>query len=229
MTNLIIRPEPTAEDIIFQTQIEQYRGSHYNGWPLAEITDPFLKINLERTFKTLKGAIDQYGEVIAFRIDLTTAKDFQSGPEYFDSLVIDSFFAILRRLLRERQKQLPHYEPMNDSAQLDYIWRGNNAPPGYPRTYYTLLIMNRHAYYGHHDSGDDLCQLKHQICNAWATANRTSPERAVRLLQCPRGIPMLTSKNEPESPQRLFKEASLLCRTTRHDLGIGVKLFGSSR
>lgn len=229
MTGLIIRAEPTAEEIIFQTENELYRGSHYNGWPLAEISDPFLKVSLERTYKTIKGAIDQYGEVIAFRVDLTTAKGFQSGPEYFDRYAIDCFFAILRRLLREQQKVLPHYTPLSDSAQLDYLWWGNNAPPGYPRTYYTMLIMNFHAYFGHSKNGDDLYQLKYQICKSWAAANRTSPERAVRLVHCPSSVPMLASKSEPESPQALFKQASLLCRTFPQEFGIGAKLFGSSR
>lgn len=229
MTSLYTRPEPTAANVLFQAEIEQYRGSHYNGWPLAEISDPFLKINLERTYKTIKGAIDQYGEVIAFRLDLSTAKGFQSGPEYFDRYVIDSFFAILRRLLREQQKVLPHYTPLSDSAQLDYLWWGNNAPPGYPRTYYIMLIMNRPAFYGHDKNGDDLYQLKHQIHKAWATANRTSPERAVRLVDCRNSTLVLAGINEPETAPALFKRASLLCRTSMQYFGIGTKLFGSSR
>lgn len=229
MTSLHTRTEPTAEDIIFQSENEHYRGSHYNEWPLAEISDPFLKVSLERTYKTIKGALDQYGEVIAFRVDLTTAKGFHSGPEYFDRYVIDSFFAILRRLLREQQKVLPHYTPLSDSAQLDYLWRGDNAPPGYPRTYYIMLIMNRPAFYGHDKNGDDLYKLKHQIVNAWAAANRTSPERTVRLVDYRNSTLVLASINEPETAPALFKRASLFCRTSMQNFGIGTKLFGSSR
>ena len=231
MTNNLHKAE--QHDVIpfekfYDTRPDVVRERHYQGWPLAEIRDPFLRNNLERTYQTIKGAVADNSKILCLSCTLTTACGVQSGRDWFRHDAMRHFLRVLPNKLLYLQKQQPHYKPDDPDAVLDYVWRADNPAPGDQRKYYVLLLLNYPAAVGHDEYSNAIDQLKHTIKTAWMAATNAHENHIERLVHFDRA-PTYISQDELQTVQELFKQASLLSRSYELDLGIGLHLFGASR
>jgi hypothetical protein len=203
-------------------------GSHYNGWPLVESAGPFLRKNLDRTIRTLQGAMDDYKQLIAIRCVLSTAFPITFIHEAFHNGLMINFIEKLHNKVRYGQRQLTGYHASDMDANIDYLWRADNPSPGMHRKYYLILLLNRVSYARHSMDGNDTETLKYRIRTAWSEALGIGENGAGSLIRYPDHAPTLF-KSTPEDLAALFTFTCVLSRTFETDHRIGTRLFTASR
>lgn len=208
--------------------ITPYTSSHYRELPLLPYT--FGKEYLERTYETMRRALEASMQVFAVRLDLRFPLDYElMDGQSLGNSYIRRFFASLekkldsasRRAAAQGKRAHPHY--------LRFIWcREYNQNQSIP--HFHVVIFLNHAAYRHLGCfGEGHDNLMGRITGAWASALGRDHVDCGGLVHVPDNACYYLHRETGEGVSEFFRRASYLCKDASKRPEDGCHGFGCSR
>lgn len=199
----------------------------YQGFAVYTARGPLVKEYLERALHVVESALQQYGRVFAFRVDLR----FPLGSEksaFNNNQVVERFFASFKAKIRHNRGKAREVNPYAHDSVVRYVWCRELGMHDVPH-YHIVILLNNDAFctLGKFELGRD--NLFNRLNEAWASALGLSVSSALGLVELPANPFYLLRRDTPDSIAALFYRISYLCKSDTKVFGEWMHAFGASR
>lgn len=204
-----------------------YSQLAYKGLNVNATKGPLFEEYLEAARRVVYAALQEYGRVFAFRLDLR----FPVGQNLSytgDNLVMERFVASIKAKIRHNRNKAREKNPYAHHSTVRYVWCREYGRHGVPH-YHMAILLNNDAFctLGAYELGRD--NLFNRLHEAWASALGLPVESVVGLVELPENPFYLLRREDPEKLSGFFFRLSYLCKAATKYYGDGVHAFGSSR
>lgn len=204
-----------------------YSQSAYKGLAVNATKGPLVEEYLEAALRVLVAALQEYGRVFAFRLDLRFPAR-QDLPYVDGNLVMERFVASLKAKIRHSRNKAREVNHNAHDSSVRYVWCREYGRHGVPH-YHMAILLNYDAFctLGAYELGRD--NLFNRLHEAWASALGLSIESVVGLVELPENPFYLLRREDQEKLSEFFFRLSYLCKAATKYYGNGVHAFGTSR
>ncbi|AOG22107.1 inovirus Gp2 family protein [Acidovorax sp. RAC01] len=205
-----------------------YFGNNYCQLPLLSANEPMVEEYLEALHRVIKCALEQYGRVFAFRVDLHLP--LSHGIE---SCTIEN--SVLSRFLQSLKAKIAHgrmIAKLNGNqfhdTKLRYFWVREVGVQGRPH-FHLVILLNGHAYNWLGNYQSPAGNMANRVWEAWASALGMHVDDARSLVHFPENPSYILRRTDPDSFAAFFRRASYLCKARTKQYGAGHHGYGASR
>lgn len=168
--------------------------------------------DLDRLYRTLTNATNDYSKVFAFRLDLHFPT-IEYWPESYipGNEVMDRFLKKFDALVNSDRAKARLKDDYN-SHQTRYVWTREISPKSGRPHYHMVFLLNGHVFnrVGKWSSGFYEASLWGKIVTAWTKAIRlSSPEYCESLVQLPKNASFMLSRSNLNNGQYLAQEEAV--------------------
>lgn len=199
----------------------------YKGLSVYTARGPLVAEYLERAKHVVESALQQYGRVFAFRVDLR----FPVGMDVLcvnSNHVIERFVASFKAKIRHNRGKARESNPYAHDSTVRYVWCREMGVHDVPH-YHMAILLNNDAFctLGKYELGRH--NLFNRLNEAWASALGLSASCALGLVELPDNPFYLLRRDTPVSITPFFYRISYLCKSDTKVFGDWVHAFGASR
>lgn len=197
------------------------------GYPVQTQQGPLVTEYLDRLWQVIHQALDEYGRVFAFRVDLRFPTEHYA-PGYDDNSVIERIFASFKAKIRHNRNMALEANAYAHDTGVRYVWCREIGQHGVPH-YHLAFFLNYDAYctLGQYEIGRE--NLFNRLHEAWASALGLPVHQVLGLVELPESPFRILKRGDIQSIADFFNRASYLCKAATKHYGNGVHSFGASR
>ena len=185
---------------------------------------------LEAAYQTIHRAWSYYPSLLGIRCHPRFPEgraDHLCGPD-----VIERYTASVRAKIKYDREKAARENARVHPCDVRYIWAREYSPENGRPHYHVVWLLNRNAYFtlGNFDSEQD--NMYSRLTSGWESALDLPPGTGRGLVDFDMGdLAVLPVKGhgDREGMNRLFFQASYLCKVWSKRFGIGEHPFGHSR
>lgn len=203
---------------------------NYLGLPIQFDKGPFILEYLERLYRTMYRAIDQYQRVFAFRIDLRLPSGQIPHGSLYENEVVDRFIESFKAKIEHNRQMAKRLNPHAHDTVVRYVWtrevgqRGRGVPH-----YHMAILLNYDAYHSLGIFSPGRENMFNRLQDAWASALSLHSVAVAGLVEIPKNPYYRIGRDDTESIAEFFHRASYLCKAATKEFGGGGHGFGASR
>lgn len=201
--------------------------SAYQGLLVYTERGPLIAEYLERSKQVIDLALQQYGRVFAFRLDLR----FPSSQDQLcldDNMILERFIASFKAKIRHNRNKAREANPHAHDTIVRYLWCKEFGQHGVPH-YHMVILLNHDAFCTLGKFELNRGNLFNRLHEAWASALGIAVESVTGLIELPKNPFYVLRKGDPESIAAFFYRVSYLCKAETKVFGDGGHAFGGSR
>lgn len=205
-----------------------YFDADYRSLPVMSGNYPMIEEYLQALYDVLMKAMNQYGRVFAFRVDLHMPCDQGSASDVFCNSTVSQFIASFKAKIRHNRTVVAKSGSFFHDTSIRYFWVREVGDCG--RLHYHLVFfLNGYAFnwLGNYQSSET--NMANRIWEAWASALGVTVESAKTLVHFPENPVYMVFRDKPESVAALFHRASYLCKARTKQYGSGHHGYSASR
>ena len=195
----------------------------YKGIPIQPAQGPFMESYLERTLRTIDGAMSDSQMLYMSCVTLSAVSSNGFPFTFNPHAPIEAFIRAMIGWTKNCQSNNTYLHKRN--ARIDYVWQMSRNEHGIP-VFRIMLLLNPEAYLNLGDKPERQ-NLIYRVHRCWRQA-----------LSCPLDTAIKSTKfntlldyvgNGADDLIQVFQRATVLCKAPLHDQGRGTHGFGSSR
>ena len=209
------------------TNLILHYESMFEGLPVQTERGPLVVSYLKRSKDVTERALQNYGRVFAFRVDLRYPVGY-AFPIIDNNDVLERFFASLKAKIRYNRDQASLSNRYAHDTLVRYFWCRENGQHGIPH-YHIAILLNYDAFCTLGRFEMDRDNLYNRLHEAWASALSLSMKQVVGLVEFPRNPFYVLRRDDLNSVSEFFYRSSYLCKAETKFYGNGAHGFGSSR
>lgn len=221
-------------------------GSMWNGFHLLPHRSPFIAQYLERIYRTLMLAVEEYVRMSAMRFDLHIPAHMVWNEGEIITRFMGSLNAKLMAELKRKRKNGQRQYP----CRLRYVWIREISTTG-AFHYHVVIFLNKDAFFAlgkirsieDYDDWDCPCDqheilmegkmnMVDRIRESWASALRITVREAAGCVHIPEKAVHNLDRNRPDFDNKfanLFLRLSYFAKAETKSYGDGYNCFGCSR
>ena len=229
--NLVMNCVEVAVDCFpcsINKNLHLYYGDSFGAMKLLDGSGPMVLEYLSSLRRVIGNALNDYGKVFAFRIDL----HFPEVPGCCDwlrgSKEISRFIESFKAKIRHNREVVKKSGGLVHQTKVRYFWVREVGEQG--RLHFHLVVLlNGQAYnwLGNYQSAGG--NMANRVWEAWASALGAPVEEARTLVHFPVNPSYMLRRDDPGSVAAFFQRASYLCKARTKSYGAGHHGYGASR
>lgn len=202
-------------------------GTEYAGLPIQD-KGPFITEYLERLYRTMIRALNQYREVFTFRFDLRLPANHIPDRSVYENELIDRFIESFKAKIKHNRQMARRENPYAHDSVVRYVWAKEVGHRGRPH-YHLAILLNRDAFcaVGAYELGRD--NMFNRLHEAWASALGLPVSAVSGLVHIPDNAYYFLRRDDQDSMADFFYRASYLCKAATKAYGNRGHGFGASR
>lgn len=202
-------------------------GTEYVGLPIQD-KGPFITEYLDRLYRTMHRALDQYREVFAFRFDLRLPANHPFNNSAYENELIDRFIESFKAKIKHNRQMARRGNPTAHDSVVRYVWAREVGQQGRPH-YHLAILLNKDAFcaVGAYEPGRN--NMFNRLHEAWASALGLPVSAVTGLVHFPDNASYFLRRDDQGSIADFFYRASYMCKAATKAYGNGGHGFGSSR
>jgi hypothetical protein len=211
------------------TNLTLHYGGDYRGLPIQRDKGPFIESYLDSLYMAISRAMEQYGRVFAFRVDIRLPADVYSSEIAESNEVIGRLIESFKAKIKHNRNKAFLANKYAHDTVVRYVWarevgEGNGAPH-----YHLVILLNYDAFcaLGQFEPGRD--NMFNRLQEALASALSLSYDAVSGLIHFPDNARYRLDRGCGEELAAFFFRASYLCKAATKVYGDGTHGFGASR
>ena len=207
-----------------------YYDNFFRDLPIMVHEGPCILEYLERLYKVVRQACNQYQRIFAFRFDLQFPYSQNIHDFSVENGIMDRFFESLKAKIRHNREMALRKNAYAHDTVVRYAWAREVGKLAGHTHYHCVILLNWDAFrtLGQFDS--ELDTIFKRLLEAWASALCLSVNDVLGLVAIPKDDACYPiHRDNEDSISNFFYGASYLCKADTKVYGNGHHGFGASR
>lgn len=200
----------------------------YRGMPVLSSSLPMMKEYLQSLHMVVEKAVNEYGRIFAFRVDLRLPDSMVYEDLASSSAVVSRFIESIKAKIKHNREIARNSGGLVHDTRVRYFWVREIGEQGKVH-YHFVVLLNGHAYNWLGDFRSVGGNMANRICEAWTSALGIAVEYAKPLVHFPENPSYMLRRDDPVSVAAFFQRASYLCKARTKQYGSGHHGYGASR